>query len=682
MSYCHADQTWAAWLHNALESYRVPKRLVGTMGLHGTVPARLAPIFRDREELSSGSDLTEEIKQALADSETLVVMCSPAAARSKWVNEEIRQFRALGKQRIYCVIVDGDPQASEPGSACFPPALFESDESAEPLAADARKWADGKSLARLKLVAGILGVRLDDLRQRDQQRKRKLRALAGFAVVAAVVLLAFTAQSRIAEKEARLAQEAQQASAEKMLASFLEQAERLRDVADLETRKTFQQVMTSYLAGLDPADLSLESRRQLGVVLSNQGVILRDEGQLQQAMDVFRNARQVLHALVEESLGEEESLFELSQVEYWIGQVHIDLGQIQQAGAYFEAYAAISDKLHALQPGNADWTMEAAYAQSNLGILEKKRHPSDPEKVIRHYQAALALNEEAARQDSVYQRELADSHADLADAWRGVCDLDQIMIQRIRTVELAALHFEGNPASNRLKQDYAHALSGLAEVQVDSGQIEPAMASLQKSVELQTELVTEDPGNMIKRWNLLHKRDFQAQLHDFLGNFEQSWEITQAVDADMRQFLQQNSDSQVGFIVEFTEFLREYSYRAQRNGQFSAADRLLNESIRLLDQVAREHPNDKMVLNRLAMAYFDYWERNENTLPDGTASDRLARLSEVSNLAACYELNAASRQALISGATGVAADYVLQLLDKGFYETEFLRYCAKYNLCD
>ena len=46
------------------------------------------------------------------------------------------------------------------------------------LAADARKWADGKSLARLKLVAGILGIRLDDLRQRarlrDEQRKPRI----------------------------------------------------------------------------------------------------------------------------------------------------------------------------------------------------------------------------------------------------------------------------------------------------------------------------------------------------------------------------------------------------------------------------------------------------------------------------------------------------------------------------
>ena len=70
------------------------------------------PIVRDRDELSSAADLSGKLKEALADSETLIILCSPEAARSKWVNEEIRHFRSLGRgDRIYCVIVDGDPQA-------------------------------------------------------------------------------------------------------------------------------------------------------------------------------------------------------------------------------------------------------------------------------------------------------------------------------------------------------------------------------------------------------------------------------------------------------------------------------------------------------------------------------------------------------------------------------------------
>ena len=57
ISYSHDDNKWADWLHRSLESYRPPKRLVGEVTEHGTIPKRLAPIFRDRDELPSATDL-------------------------------------------------------------------------------------------------------------------------------------------------------------------------------------------------------------------------------------------------------------------------------------------------------------------------------------------------------------------------------------------------------------------------------------------------------------------------------------------------------------------------------------------------------------------------------------------------------------------------------------------------
>jgi tetratricopeptide (TPR) repeat protein len=684
MSYCHSDESWAVWLHKALESYRVPKRLVGIAGLHGPVPAKLAPIFRDRDELSSASDLSAKIKDALADSESLLVICSPAAVHSKWVNEEIRNFRSLRKRRIYSVIVDGDPQSSDPQHACFPAALLELDEDhvTEPLAADVRKGADGKSLAKLKLVAGLLGVRLDELRQREQHRKRKLQAISGLAIVATVALLLFTIESRMSEKDARLAQEAQQASAENMLAQFLEQSVRLGDVADLETRKAFGEVLSSYLADLDPLDLTLESRRQLGVALSNRGVILRDEGQLEQAIEVFKSARQTLQLLVDESRGDENAMFELSQVEYWIGQVHLDRGRMQEAGVSFNAYADVSNELHNLQPGNADWTMEAAYAQSNLGNLENRRIPSDPYLAIQYYKSALKLNELAARQDETYERDLAESHADLADAWLDVCDLTQAMAQRLKNVELAAKHYGLNPASNRMKQNYTHALSGLSRVQQKAGDIELAMASLGQSLELQSEIVEADPNNLKKRWNLVRKSAYQAQFLELSGNDGESWEMSHTVEADMKGLMVQDQDIRIDHAIAYGVFLRDFAYRAYRKSDPVLADRLVKESINQLTGIAGEHPDNKTVLNELAMSYFHYWDHNDTTLPDDLATAWLTRVKEAAKLTGCMDLNIASRQAVMAGAQEEARIRVSRLIDRGYHEPEFKRFCFKYGLCN
>lgn len=217
LSYSHRDAQWGAWLHKALESYRPPKQLVGTATLRGPVPKRLTPIFRDREELASATDLGASINEALGGSACQIVICSPSAARSRWVNEEILAFKRLGREdRIFCLIVDGEPNASDdPSQAeqeCFPPALrfrlgADGNLSAlrtEPIAADARAGKDGRSNAKLKLIAGILGVGFDALRQREQQRRqRRLFAVASAALAGMVVTSGLATAALIARAAAQ-----------------------------------------------------------------------------------------------------------------------------------------------------------------------------------------------------------------------------------------------------------------------------------------------------------------------------------------------------------------------------------------------------------------------------------------------------------------------------------------------
>src|SRR4051812_1981921 len=178
LSYSHTDKKWGDWLHKALETYRVPRRLIGKDSRDGEIPKRLIPIFRDREELPVSADLGSNINEALLESRYLIVICSPRSAQSRWVGEEIRTFKRLGREdRVLALIVDGEPNASD-GSAgvpesqeCFHEAmryrLGENDtistDRTEPIAADARQGKDGKNNAKLKLLAGLIGVNYDDL---------------------------------------------------------------------------------------------------------------------------------------------------------------------------------------------------------------------------------------------------------------------------------------------------------------------------------------------------------------------------------------------------------------------------------------------------------------------------------------------------------------------------------------
>lgn len=217
VSYSHLDGVWGRRLHRFLEAYRVPRRLRGSAGRDGPVPTTLHPCFLDREELPSSADLSGNVHAALAQSRTLIVVCSPRSAASRWVDEEVRTFKALGREdRVLCLIVDGEPNATErPGrgrSECFPEAVRHrvgpdgrlTPLRVEPVAADVRSGKDGWRSARLKLVAGVLGIRYGDLRRRDVVRRRWRWALG----VAAALLLgggafvAWRAQEAVRVREA------------------------------------------------------------------------------------------------------------------------------------------------------------------------------------------------------------------------------------------------------------------------------------------------------------------------------------------------------------------------------------------------------------------------------------------------------------------------------------------------
>jgi len=120
------------------------------------------------------------------------------------VNGEVQYFKQMGKaDRVMCVILDGEPNATDEPELgkpeCFCPALRHAvdtegrltEKREEPLAADIRREADGWKRAKLKLIAGMLGIPFDELNQRERERTRVRRtwqlAIAVLLLVAACI---------------------------------------------------------------------------------------------------------------------------------------------------------------------------------------------------------------------------------------------------------------------------------------------------------------------------------------------------------------------------------------------------------------------------------------------------------------------------------------------------------------
>ncbi len=308
ISYSHRDKKWADWLHRALETYRVPKALVGKVGRDGPIPAKIFPVYRDRAETPAVADLQAYVQAALEQSAYLIVICSPNSRRSRWVDQEILRFKRLGREaRIFALIAEGEPNDSDlTGEAsaleCFPNALryrLASDgelsaDRIEPAAADARVVGDGKENAKLKIIAGLLGADLDDLKQRDLENSRRrvrlygaiasgMAILAVVAAVAGVLAYIYALRSQEATRVAKI-----QATTAERTTDFLVS---LFSVADPESnggdKVTARQMLDRGI---------VEVNSKLGTEDTVRGYLLRAMGQAYGGLGFYSKATGVLQA--------------------------------------------------------------------------------------------------------------------------------------------------------------------------------------------------------------------------------------------------------------------------------------------------------------------------------------------------------------------------------------------------
>ena len=81
ISYKREDESWAKWLQEKLEYFKLPASLNGSED--NDTPHYIRPVFRDITDLRPGI-LSERIKEALDQSKYLIALCSPRYSKSTW----------------------------------------------------------------------------------------------------------------------------------------------------------------------------------------------------------------------------------------------------------------------------------------------------------------------------------------------------------------------------------------------------------------------------------------------------------------------------------------------------------------------------------------------------------------------------------------------------------------------
>lgn len=191
ISYSRQNELFASKLEQALEGYRPPKDLI--------VPQGFLDVFRDRVDFTAG-EYHQNLNKELKDSAKLIVICSPEARKSQYVDDEIMRFAQIrGTDHIIPILFSGLPNNEAiPGQEeemAFPSALCKVMEiplAANYLGFDLQRGKVNKGIfidAWYTILANIYDVNRSEIEQRDKKRRIRSRRIIHSALGGSIVVL-------------------------------------------------------------------------------------------------------------------------------------------------------------------------------------------------------------------------------------------------------------------------------------------------------------------------------------------------------------------------------------------------------------------------------------------------------------------------------------------------------------
>ena len=535
ISYSHRDTVWAAWIQKAVERYRLPNALAKETGLD----KKVGKVFRDREELATGQNLGDHLLAALDNSDNLIVICSPNAVNSQWVGQEIEYFKSIGRgDRIFCLLVEG-------GAESLPEPLLTDIEGnpLEPLAADPRETGDGKRLAKLKLISGILGVKLDQLTRREQARQNQLRLL--YSGIAGLVMF-MSAAAFVSYREQQLArqQEAfERETAMENAANMVEFAERIRTQIDMESQALVNNQLIEYLerSGTDNLDVNTtrylaQAYRQLGIAKLEQGTDERaivDEAAANAAVDNFARSSELFDIVIKTTPKDPQALFDVGIADFWTGYTRLRRGELDQARAPLVSYTDIMADLYQQDPNNPDFVTERVFAQQTLLTLTIESVDTYTDELAEQIETAVSIAEVATAQ--------FPENADIWDAQVAILNLaasgleqeclynapDLISFRQLAS-ESASRALELEPRSRFFKRGAAESFSALGHTYDALNRPQEAREAYLNAYRLRVELADTDPTNKFAATQVLKSSLDLYRLRTHLTDTPQSFLEDQA----------------------------------------------------------------------------------------------------------------------------------------------------------
>jgi tetratricopeptide (TPR) repeat protein len=337
---------------------------------------------------------------------------------------------------------------------------------------------------------------LDDLVQRDQQRRHKrltyiaAASLTGMVLTSGLAVFAFEKRDEARD---------QRREAEGLVGFMLgDLRQKLEPIGRLDALDAVGSRALAYFAKQDKSELSDAALAQRSKALTMMGEIAQTRGDLDGARARYAEAMAGTAEMVRRSPNDAERLFEHAQNVFWIGEIARERGQLDQAEAAAKEYKNLAYGMTSIDPASVRYRMETQYSDAGLGIvyLAKRRFPE----ASRQFKAAVATIERVAAAEPNnrdYQLNFSKSLAWLADAQWSEGKLDEAIAQREREVDLLTrLSKRGRDVEYLEQMIIAH--QALGRLFASRGESKEALEHLNAAVSVAENLIPSEPDNM--RW--------------------------------------------------------------------------------------------------------------------------------------------------------------------------------------
>ena len=611
LSYSHADRVDAERLHRALEGYRIPPRLVGQPGPLGPLPPRLLPIFRDRDELTASGHIGAAVEAALGASRALVVLCSPAAAHSQWVDAEIAAYRRLRPDSpVLCAVLRGEPLASRDPSAaaeeCLPPSLRAQfgngagPDDLAPLAVDMREQGDGWRRAVQKLVAALADISLDQLVQRDAHRRHA--RMAWLSALLAAIAIAFGAMAFVAARardEARMQRTQAEGLVEFMLGDL---RDRLEPVGRLDVLDAVGARSLRYYDSQDPRTLDADALGRRSRALHLIGEISDRRGDIEGARAAFQRALDTTAELLKRDPDDGQRLYEHSQSVAWLGNLDWERGDRVAAERAQREFLRLAERLHRIDPVNPDWFAQLGYAHSNLGTMLKDQGKTDA--AVAQYELARDVFQQllGEKPDTTGVLNLGQAWSWLSSSYADALRLEDALRARDREIALYVPLLAHDPHDATVLERMVIARRFHAQLLADRGELGAAAKEATDVVRASEAQLRLDADNAVRRKAAAKAHLLLAQVFQRQGEPAKALPQIERARSLVAGMLARD-DEAWAWRVELQESLAQLEADVQRSlGDRGTAMRLMRDSLQRLRPAMRDAARQGKAARWLALS--------------------------------------------------------------------------------